>query len=65
MLYNNTKILLADDDPDILTFVGYNLKKEGETLSCIFASFPCKEVVNYNYLCSYPMIGWQLLNDFS
>jgi len=26
---NNYKILLVDDEPDILEFIGYNLKKEG------------------------------------
>ena len=25
----NIKILLVDDEPDILEFIGYNLKKEG------------------------------------
>ena len=26
---SNTKILVVDDEPDILEFVGYNLKQEG------------------------------------
>ena len=26
---NNYKILLVDDEPDILEFISYNLKKEG------------------------------------
>ena len=26
------KILLVDDEPDILEFVGYNIRKEGYTL---------------------------------
>jgi two-component system alkaline phosphatase synthesis response regulator PhoP len=29
---SNYKILLVDDEPDILEFIGYNLKKEGFTL---------------------------------
>jgi two-component system alkaline phosphatase synthesis response regulator PhoP len=29
---NEYKILLVDDEPDILEFVGYNIKKEGYTL---------------------------------
>ena len=28
----NIKILLVDDEPDILEFIGYNLKKEGYEL---------------------------------
>ena len=26
---SNTKILVVDDEPDILEFVGYNLRQEG------------------------------------
>ena len=29
MMENNNKILLVDDEPDILEFLSYNLEKEG------------------------------------
>jgi len=29
IMNSSITILLVDDDPDILTFIGYNLKKEG------------------------------------
>jgi len=29
MIHNNFKILIVDDDIDILEFIGYNLRKEG------------------------------------
>ena len=32
MISENYKILLVDDEPDILEFLGYNLKKEGYTV---------------------------------
>ncbi len=32
MLKSDQKILLVDDEPDILEFVGYNIRKEGYTL---------------------------------
>ena len=32
-LENNTKILLVDDEPDILDFISFNLKKEGFDVS--------------------------------
>jgi two-component system alkaline phosphatase synthesis response regulator PhoP len=31
---SNVKILLVDDEPDILEFISYNLKKEGYTVLC-------------------------------
>ena len=32
MIDNTSKILLVDDEPDILEFMAYNLKKEGYTV---------------------------------
>jgi two-component system alkaline phosphatase synthesis response regulator PhoP len=39
---NSHKILLVDDEPDILEFLGYNLKKEGYT---VFTALNGKEAI--------------------
>ena len=40
---SNYKILLVDDEPDIVEFLGYNLKKEGYT---VFAANNGKDAID-------------------
>lgn len=43
---NNTKILIVDDDEDIVEFLTYNLKKEGYTVAEAFNGKQALEVAN-------------------
>ena len=54
----NIKILLVDDEPDILEFIGYNLKKEGfevETAQNGLEGLKQAKILSFVPLKSYKM----------